>query len=248
MLFYYSGTGNTQKAAQFVANRLEDKCIDIEAAIAENQYQYQLGDNERLGFAIPVYFGSVPAIVQDFISKLKIQTGEHYYCYLLMTDGGMAFKTGDQFSFLLVKSGLTLNAIFEIVTYDSSCIAWKNETIDWDKLKHAVETQTAFVAEQIFDRTTGNHYKQQILSGLATASMKLIYRAIQTSHFRVSDKCTGCGLCAKKCPTHSIEMSEDHPKWINAHCMLCMRCLHHCPAEAIDIFGSPGRPRYKKAV
>ena len=248
MLFYYSGTGNTKKAAQFVANRLEDTCIDIETAIAEEHYQYQLKDDERLGFAIPVYFGNVPAIVQEFLSKLKVQTGEHYYCYLLMTDGGMAFKAPERFSWMLLKSGLTINAIFEVVTYDSSGIAWKNETIDWDQLRREVETQTAFIAEQIFDRTTGNHYKQQILSGLATASMKLIYQAIQTSRFHVNEKCTQCGLCAKNCPTHSIEMANGHPKWINPHCMLCMRCVHHCPVEAIDIFGTPGKPRYKKAI
>ncbi|MBO4350207.1 MAG: EFR1 family ferrodoxin, partial [Proteobacteria bacterium] len=152
----------------------------------------------------------------------------------------------EQFSWMLLKAGLTINGIFEVVTYDSSGIAWKNEAIDWDKLKRAVETQTAFIAEQIFDRTTGNHYKQQMLSGLATASMKLIYRAIQTSRFHVNENCTHCGLCAKNCPTHSIEMAEDHPKWVNTHCMLCMRCVHHCPAEAIDIFNTPGKPRYKK--
>ncbi|WP_353955141.1 4Fe-4S binding protein [uncultured Senegalimassilia sp.] len=33
----------------------------------------------------------------------------------------------------------------------------------------------------------------------------------RTSNLSVEQSCIGCGLCAKKCPVHAIEMQHKHP-------------------------------------
>ncbi len=58
-----------------------------------------------------------------------------------------------------------------------------------------------------------------------------------TSHLHVTTACIGCGLCAKKCPAHAIEMKEDKPVWMKKKCVMCLGCLHRCPRFAIQ-YGS----------
>ena len=52
------------------------------------------------------------------------------------------------------------------------------------------------------------------------------------------NRCTGCGQCARSCPTANIIMNEHLPEWQrNGHCLSCFACYHHCPVRAIE-YGS----------
>ena len=64
--------------------------------------------------------------------------------------------------------------------------------------------------------------------------------------FRTNSNCNSCGICAKICPTKSIEMKEDKPNW-KSSCEQCMRCVNACKQEAIfQTFGgrTAGKSRY----
>jgi len=49
------------------------------------------------------------------------------------------------------------------------------------------------------------------------------------------DKCTGCDLCIKRCPTKNIYRKENGEIAFHHNCLMCMRCSFYCPTDAFDI-------------
>lgn len=59
--------------------------------------------------------------------------------------------------------------------------------------------------------------------------------------------CTGCGMCARACPTSiiSVEMAEDedgkkmkYPAYFNldsSRCLVCNLCIEACPFDALEM-------------
>lgn len=65
-----------------------------------------------------------------------------------------------------------------------------------------------------------------------------------------SDKCTGCGLCAKNCPQNNITMLGGSPRF-GGDCCMCMSCVTRCPRNAVNYgilknFAVNGGYDYKK--
>lgn len=55
-------------------------------------------------------------------------------------------------------------------------------------------------------------------------------------HFNIDkDRCIGCSLCARKCPTHCITGSREEKYTIHQlECIKCGNCFDVCPVNAID--------------
>ncbi|NLL07018.1 MAG: 4Fe-4S binding protein [Clostridiaceae bacterium] len=53
---------------------------------------------------------------------------------------------------------------------------------------------------------------------------------LSASKFYATDKCTGCKICEKVCPTHTITV-QGKLIWKN-ECTQCFRCINTCPVHA----------------
>ncbi len=49
------------------------------------------------------------------------------------------------------------------------------------------------------------------------------------------DKCTGCGTCAKICPTLAISMRSRKAVVDEKRCLACANCHQRCPVEAVAL-------------
>ena len=71
MLFYFSGTGNSLQAARAVA-QADEPMYDMAACLRSGRFRFPCEKGEAAGFVFPVYFGGLPSVVADFVSKLLI--------------------------------------------------------------------------------------------------------------------------------------------------------------------------------
>lgn len=77
----------------------------------------------------------------------------------------------------------------------------------------------------------------EALNGLFLAPVSALYLFIGRkglgNTFLVTERCNGCGLCARQCPVGALEMHDDRPWW-TPRCESCMRCMAFCPKRAIE--------------
>lgn len=48
------------------------------------------------------------------------------------------------------------------------------------------------------------------------------------------DTCTGCGTCARLCPSKAITMLDSHPQFDFDNCLGCSLCELHCPTKSLQ--------------
>jgi Fe-S-cluster-containing hydrogenase component 2 len=51
----------------------------------------------------------------------------------------------------------------------------------------------------------------------------------------IEDKCTGCGICTRVCPTLSIKVKDKLAKVDVTTCAGCSACLDRCPFDAVRL-------------
>jgi ferredoxin len=61
---------------------------------------------------------------------------------------------------------------------------------------------------------------------------------------QVGDKCSECGICAKQCPTGTINPGQQY-RSDPAECTLCLRCLDDCPVNATHFSATKQAPLHQ---
>lgn len=61
-----------------------------------------------------------------------------------------------------------------------------------------------------------------------------------------SEKCIGCGLCAKDCPASNIRVEAQKARIVAQDCILCGHCVAICPKAAVSMTGFDEPPEESK--
>ncbi len=238
MIFYFSSTGNCRYVAQQIAKETGDHAVSMLECLQQRKLQFPAC--EVLGIVTPTYAWGLPDIVEVFLRNVKIHSR---YTFFVATYGT---TPGNTAYFAEHYLGRKLDAKFSLKMPDNFT-PWFDLS---DPKKVALQNKKADVQlgsiiRRIQTRETGS-FMQRVPPDFTSRFHRMAYDWLrQTSKFRVESSCIGCGLCAKKCPVHAIEMREGKPVWVKDKCTMCLGCLHRCHKFAIQYGNSQKHGQYR---
>ncbi|MDD2594753.1 MAG: EFR1 family ferrodoxin [Bacteroidales bacterium] len=236
MIFYFSGCGNSRWIAEELAVATGDKPIFI-PDVKDNGFNVE---GETLGFVFPIYSWAAPQLVEDFVLKMT-WTGTPEYVWFACTCGDNMGRAFERFQKTLSKVGLILDSGFYFQMPETYlCMAgFRLDSEEGARKKiEAARAKLPVVIAAVRARKKG---VKDVIAGLFPFTKTYLIRPgfvknVSDKKYHSTKECTGCGLCARVCPLHNIEMVDGKPQW-TGHCTQCMACYHHCPTNAIQ-FGT----------
>lgn len=247
MIFYYSGTGNTQWAASVLAKHLNERLLFIPHELKGDMH-YTLSPGETVGFCFPVHGWQPPHIVRKFVSAMQMHTTNEvpltdYYTYTLVTCGDSVGLTTKIFQKILANKGLCLHGHYDLVMPESYvCLPFMYT--DTPEKEHRKIAQATIDLKQIICNIQQHRVcLQPSHPGALPKTYSHVIGAffnkymITDKPFRVDEeKCIGCGKCAETCSVGNIAIGEGRtPEFKHTgECTCCLSCYHHCPTHAIN--------------
>lgn len=234
MIFYFSGTGNSLYAAQSIAKEQGDLVISIAKAMREENYTFEVKEDEAIGFCYPVHGWQPPSIVIDFIKKLELKNYKGQYIYSVLTCGGTWEYTCEVLNKALEEKGWHLSGDYKLKMPHGYITVHEVNSPEYtaEKLAHAKKLLILYneqikKSEHNYRKQRHSYFKSYVLGNL------LISMGKSEKPFYVTDACKSCGLCVKACPMKVIQLKDGRPVW-HKGCQQCLGCINRCPQKAIQ--------------
>ena len=244
MIFYFSGTGNSNYVAKRIADALGDEILNLNDRIkASDTSSVETG--ERVIIVTPTYAWRIPRVVCDWLRKTELRGAKQ--AWFVMTCGS-EIGNADQYNReLCVEKAISCMGTAQIVMPENYIAMFSAPQADKarqivTKAEPSIDrTIAAIRAGECFAPTRNNLY-DRFMSGPVNPIFYKFF--VNADAFTVSDACISCGQCAKRCPMNNVTFKDGKPVWGKA-CTHCMACICYCPVSAIE-YGkkSVGQPRY----
>lgn len=223
----FSPTGGTRKAAEIIGRAIDPQAVEIDLSKTQAEgLPLELGRDEVLLAAVPVFGGRVPAIA---LERLKGITGHETPAIPVVVYGNRDYDD----ALLELKSALESNGFRPIAGI--ACIAEHSimHVYATGRPDAADEQVLKQFASQIVD-------KLKLVKGGIPAPIEVKGNPDYKPYNGVPLKphatraCNRCGTCAALCPVGAIPL--DNPqKTDTKKCISCMRCIAVCPHQARQV-------------
>ena len=233
MILYFTGTGNSEYAAKKLAAALGEETMPLMERIRHNDTSPLESETPWI-VCTPTYAWQLPHIVRDHLRRTLLRGSKEIY--FVMTCGGEIGEAGKYAAELCAEKYLTYRGCARVIMPENYIVMF--DVPDEGKARGIVAAADPMLdrlAELIRERKPFPQPKVSAADKLKSGVVnKAFYPLlVHAKQFTVNEKCTGCGLCAKLCPTCAITLHDGHPVWED-NCTHCMACITRCPAEAIE--------------
>ncbi len=239
ILLYFSATGNTQVAAEAIAENLREKDYQVELqrieAWLKEDGALDLAGCDLLGIGHPVYGFGAPRIMAQFAKKLP--PGREIPTFVFKTAGDI-HRINNAASWPLIQH---LRKKGYQVFHDSLMAMPANWLVRYDDhMSRQLYLGTLRRSREIAAQVAAGEGAFLPAGPLLRAFARFANYGEDQWGARVfgrflyaAQECNGCGACARGCPQGNIKLVKGRPifSW---SCMMCMRCIYQCPAKAIN--------------
>lgn len=224
MIFYFSGTGNSQWAAERIAALTGDEVRDISRLEAVPD----LTREARIGLVFPIYAWGVPEPMVAFVKTLPKTDVFSFAVCTCGEEAGLAMKK---------LSGLyPLRSSYSLVMPNNYIIGADVDDAQTVRRKiSAAEAEIQTIAREVLAGQSVCRVHEGSLAGLKSGFINFGFNrfARSTKPFHATDACNGCGQCVRNCPASTISLVHGKPVW-GKQCYQCLRCINECPQRAIQ--------------
>ena len=234
MVFYFSGTGNSQFVALRLAELLaEDEVVSINRYLKSGE-KAAIRTDRPLVFVAPTYSWRLPRVVERWIMETGFEGSRD--AYFVLTCGGGCGNAAVYAEKLCAKKGMRFCGLAPVIMPENYLALFP--TPGEAECRTIIENagpSIAVLAEKIrsgepFDRSPVS-WGGKLESGPVNPLFYSLF--VHDKGFRVSERCVSCKKCALRCPMNNIDLIEGKPVW-KGNCTHCMACIGGCPAKAIE--------------
>ena len=253
IICYYSGSGNTRLACEYITKKMNN--IDIDMFNIVKDGIPDLNNYDMVGFATFTDFWGPPHLMQKFVENLPAQKNKPAFVF-----GTYGFTPGRMLKIFdkwvsdkgfLVVAGHALHTPenfppmvapgrgYESSPNDKELNNFKNFISELDNI--------IYVGSSNGNRFSKGKIKIGALFHIIPAFGRTKARNNMGEKFVDEALCNECGTCKKSCPYGVIELNPK-PVFDMNKCYGCWSCFNHCPKKAIYTKKFRGVGHYPKPV
>ena len=244
MVLYFTGTGNSRYVARRIAEALHEPLFSINDRVKANDTA-PVPTGRQLIVVSPTYGWRLPRVVRDWLLQTALPGAER--AWFVMTCGSEIGNAAGYNRRLCQEKGLAYMGTAQLVMPENYIAMFRAPQAE--EARRIVAGAEPDIVRTIAAIRSGEAFpppRTGLFGRFMSGPVNPVFYAcfVKAKAFAAGGACTGCGQCAKLCPTNNITLRGGRPVW-GGSCTHCMACICRCPAEAIE-YGrkSLGQPRY----
>lgn len=230
MIYYFTGTGNSEWVARRLAESTNDAVKSMADMVKAKETPEPIGEHDVLGIVFPVYAWSTPKYVTDFIKRIKVHKKAFVYAVATCES-----ETG--FAFAWLRPHVHINSRYSVIM-PNNYVIWGYGTNNEAYHRRVIENAKVAlrpIAESVLARRGENKVPFTAIPLLKSFVIAPLFRLSRSDRrFYADGNCIGCGKCEAVCPISDIRMENGKPVWRHKKCMHCCACINRCPVSAIQ--------------
>jgi ferredoxin len=246
-IWFFSGTGNAQFAAEQIKANAEKLAINatVQRMLSKKSNFDPFDENTLIGFCYPTHGFNAPPSVLKFlwhfpkgknkVFLLNTRAGLKLYKIHLPGIGGIALWLPALIMFLKGYKPIGFRPLDMPSNWISLHPGIREKVIESIK-KHCTCTLERFSKRILTGKPVLNGFLWFPVD-IALIPISIAYylggRFFIAKTFFANYNCNSCGLCIKQCPVKAIVEKDKRPYW-TFNCESCMKCMNSCPKRAIE--------------